>query len=281
MSGGNASEIDVINMNFLTNQPPQQLYEGQSFRVGLNIDNYAAEEKEIFLCIFDELGDYFNGIPANTCQTIKLERSDISGDTIIPSKKRVYLPGEEETYVYENVKGSMNTGMFAELNYQHKTTATSQICIKRDLEVDVKDEKCKETTQESVENTDGPLKISSLGKTIVPLGKNKVSVMLELTITNSGSGEVKNKKAVKTKENLDPMVGIIVNLLGKTKDFECDQTVGGKISFKVNQKTIKCQTTIDMEEPYIMVPVEITLDYGYSISKSTSSISILDKEGGS
>ena len=27
-------------------------------------------------------------------------------------------------------------------------------------------------------------------------------------------------------------------------------------------------------------PVEITLDYGYSLSKSTSSISILDKEGG-
>src|SRR3989344_3566020 len=86
--GGKASQADVITMNFLTNQPPQQLYEGQSFRVGLNIDNYAAEEKEAFLCIFDELGDYFNGIPANTCQTIKLERTDMSGDSIIPSKKR-------------------------------------------------------------------------------------------------------------------------------------------------------------------------------------------------
>lgn len=275
-------QADVIDMNFVTNQPPQEIYEGQSFRVGLNIDNYATAKKDVFFCIFDELGGYFNGIPADTCQTVSLESAELSGDNIVPSKKRIYLPGEEETYVYNNIKGTVSTSIFAELNYQHKTTATSQICVKRDLETEVKDEKCNEKTQDTVENTDGPLRISNLEKTFVPLGKNKVSVLLKFDVGNVGSGKVKNRNAINNnnKENLDPIVDFTVNLLGKTKDFDCTPITNGKFSLKENQKTIKCQTTIDMEDSFQMIPLEISLNYGYSISKSTSSINIIGKGGG-
>lgn len=278
---GSQAQNDAITMNFLTNQPPTELYDSQNFRVGLNIKNYAQEKKDVFVCVFDELSDYFNGIPANTCKDVKLDASELSGDNILPSDKRVYWPGEDQTYMYEKITGSMSTSIFAELTYQHKTVSTAQICVKRDIEAETSGVKCDVDSQEQVTNNDAPIKISNLEKRLVPLGKNKVSVLLNFVITNVGSGKVQNKKSLKSRDNIDPAIDIAVNLVGKTNSFKCNPTRDdGKILLKENQKTIKCEAPVDMEEPFSMVPLEITLDYGYDILTSVGPINLIGKEGG-
>ena len=275
------TQNDAVTINFLTNQPPLELYEKQNFRVGLNIKNYAQEKKDVFVCIFDELGDYFNGVPSNTCKSIKLDAAELSGNDVLPSDKRVYWPGEDQTYLYEKIDGTMSTSVFAELSYPHKTVSTSQICIKRDIEAETRGVTCDVDSKEQVENNDAPVKISNLEKRLVPLGKNKVSVMLTFDISNVGSGKVQNKKSLKGREETDPVIDMVINLVGETNSFKCNPTrEDGKILLKENQKPIKCEASVDMEEPYRMVPLEITLDYGYNILTSTNPINLIGKEGG-
>lgn len=280
-SQGRTTQDNVVVMNFLTSQPPTELYESQNFRVGLNLKNYDTSKKSVFVCIYDELSDFFSGVPRDMCKTVSLGAAELSGEKILPSDKRIYFPAEDDFYTYESIKGSMSTSIFAEANYEHKTIANSQICIKKDIELVVDDARCADNYQEQIENNDAPVKITNLKKTVFNTGKNKVALSLRFDVSNVGSGVVINKNAVASREKLEPLIDIKVNLKGITQDFKCDPVRGdGKILFKENQKTIKCDTTFDIEDSYIMNPVEITLNYGYSIKESTSSIKIIDKDEG-
>ncbi|MBU0929937.1 MAG: hypothetical protein KJ623_02600 [Nanoarchaeota archaeon] len=273
------SQNNIIDINFLTSQPPTELYDGQTFRVGLNLKNYDTSNKEIIVCVYDTLGDFFDGIPAQDCRSVKLAAAETSNENILPSDKKVYFPDESDFYSYTRITGNMQTTVFADVYYNHVTKADAQICIKRDIETETPI-KCDASSTETINNNDAPVKIKNLEKTIVPIGNNKINLMLKFDISNVGGGKLINKNAINSRENIEPTIGISVNLLGITKDFKCNPiSSNGRITLEGNQKTIKCQATIDMKQDYIINPVQITLDYGYTNNILTSAIQ-LTSEGG-
>lgn len=278
--GQGKAENDIVGINFVTNLPPQELSESQSFRIGLNVKNYDTAKKDVLICAWDELGDVFEGIPENSCESVKLEAAELSGENILPTDQKAYFPDKESFYSYKKLTDNMKTTVFADVSYNHKTKGTAQICIKKDIDTETPGVTCDATSNEEISNTAGPIQISNLKKIIFPVSGGKVNVQLQFSVSNVGSGKVINKNTVKSKEDLEPLVNLNVNLPGLTNNFKCNPTKDNKISFKENQKTIKCEATVNLEQDYIMHPVEITLDYGYNTMISTSSISLLKIEGG-
>ncbi|MBS3155215.1 hypothetical protein J4404_01815 [Candidatus Woesearchaeota archaeon] len=278
--GQGKAENNVIGINFVTNLPPQELSEGQSFRVGLNVKNYDTSKKDVLICTWDELGDVFDGIPENSCTSVKLEAAELSGENILPTDQKVYFPDKESFYSYKKLTDNMKTAVFADVSYNHKTRGVAQICIKKDIDTETPGVTCDATSDEEISNNAGPIQISNLKKMVYPVSGGKVIIQLKFDVSNVGSGKVINKNAVKSKEDIEPLINLNVNLLGLTNSFKCNPTKDNKIPFKENQKTIKCESTINLEQDYIVHPVEITIDYSYNTMISTSSISLLKIEGG-
>ncbi|MDD5650351.1 MAG: hypothetical protein PHF86_08045 [Candidatus Nanoarchaeia archaeon] len=274
--GSQTVQNDVVQLNFLTSQPPTELYEGQTFRVGLNVKNYDTKQKDVILCVYDDKNDYFSGIPADDCRPIKIGAGELSGDNIIPFDQKVYFPSQDEFYSYNKLEKDMTATIVADVYYQHTTKSNVQICIKRDVET-VTDVSC--DGEEKITNGPGPVQISNLKKTIYPIDANKVRLMLQFDVQNVGSGKVSTKESARSKENIEPPIGLKVNLIGITDNFKCTPAnTKGQITLKENQKTIKCEADINIEQDYIINPVEINLDYEYTTKILTSPIKLIKNE---
>lgn len=278
-SSGGKAQANVMEINFLTSQPPTELYEDQQFRVGLNVKNYDTKQKDVMICVYDTLSDYFSGIPADDCRPTKIEAAEISGDNILPFDERVYYPSRDEFYTYENIEKDMSSIIFADIYYKHKTKASANICLKRDLETQT-GVNCEATSKETVENSNGPVQVSNLVKTIYPMDNNKIKLILKFDVSNTGSGKVSTREAARSKENIESFVTVKIDLAGITDEFKCAETTKGKFELKLNQKTIKCEADINIEQEYIVNPVEITLDYEYTTQISSSSIKLIKIEKG-
>jgi hypothetical protein len=272
-----------IIVNFLENMPPtDSLYEEQSFRVGLEIENYATIPKKIQVCLSDTPGDYFGGIPSGVCEFVEMRQAEKTDDKIIPDIQQVYFP-THGTYAYREVTGDMTTNIIAEINYPYETEASTQICIKTDQNIKTPI-KCEmsETVPVTYKYT-APLKISSLKKDIFPISDNEIEILLKLDLQAADSGEIINYKdayaPITTKK--DVLLEFNIDLKGITNKFECSPTEFGKILFNQNRKTLICSATInkrEIDQEYLVNPLEIKIKYGYRIVKSLGPIQLISRE---
>ncbi len=280
---GGTSKNDAALFEFIPNMPPtDKLYEEQNFRVGLNLINFEEKEKQVLICAYDSLRNFAGGIPEKVCDSLRLKPAYKLQDEIVGTEERVYFPNEKDFYYYQNVEGDLGAIIYAELSYQHQTIANSQMCIKRDINVEPQGIKCDLSSSENIINNDAPVKVSNLQKDIIPLGDNEVNIRLEFDIANVGSGRIVDKQDLYSDLKKDAVVDIEVVLLRERTPviFECMGLSNGRLLFndKENRKTLICESNIYVRDEFNTEQVMITLDYGYSIEKFTNSIKILDKD---
>ena len=281
LSGSGGKE--GIIFDFIENMPPTtSLYEEQSFKVGLNIANYATIPVKTQVCISDTPGDAFGGIPSSVCEFVEMRKAE-EGDKIIPDEKEVYFPTKTGIYSYSNIEGDMTTNIIAEVSYPYETQASAQLCIKTDQNIKTP------IACEMSENLklsylyDAPIKITSLKKDIFPRSDDEIEVMLNMDIQNSGSGEVLNFKDayIPLTANKDVLLDYSIELVGLTSDFKCTPLESGKILLKQNRKTLICSATLnkrDLGQEYLTNPLKIRIKYAYKQMKSLGSISLVGRE---
>jgi len=277
---GGSSVNDAVIIEFLPNMPPtDKLFEEQNFRVGLNIINFEENEKDVEVCVYDSVGDFARGISEKECINLRLKPSYQLQNEIKGSEERVYFPAKDSYYFYDNIEGDFNSIIYSEVTYKHQTIATSSMCVKRDIDVIPQGIKCDLSSSEEVKNNNAPVKISNLKKNVIPAGDNKINLRLEFDVTNVGKGTVIDKNMIGLKRQEDSIIDIGVILRRKSPiALECTGLYNKRLLFRENQKTLICETTIDMKDEFSTEEVKFVLDYGYNMEIFTNSIDIIDKE---
>ncbi len=278
-SSGTISEPLIVN--FLQNQPPAELYEDGSFRVGLKLTSYSLKELKPSVCISDPLGDYFSGIPSNACSLVQLAKAEKVSGNIIPDTQEVYFPSISGNYNYKHVTPGLTSTIIAETYFPYQTIANTQICLKKDINVETPGVPCDLSSNEKVIQDPAPIIISDIKKDVIPKGDGKITLYLSFTIQNSGSGKVLDPLKVSPfdKDTTDgPYIDLNIKVKGTTTSFNCPPNKNKRILLKENQKAIKCEGFMNINQEYVIVPVEITLNYGYKTITSTGSIRLIGKE---
>ncbi len=279
-TGTSSGKNDVVIFEFMPNLPPQDnIYEDQPFRVGLNVVNFEEDRKEVEVCVSDILGDFVSGIPRDVCSPLLLKPAYKSGDELIGWEESIYFPDKEQFYKYIDVNEGQTVNIYSDLYYKHETNSRSQICIKRDVGIEPKGITCELNAIEKVESNNAPVKVTRLEKNVIPIGNNKVNIILEMDIENIGSGEVTTKDDFHLKRDSNPLIDVDVYLKRERPlRFTCSGLENDKLIFRENQKTIICENSVDLKDEFSMEQIQIDLNYGYKLSKVTKTINLIDKD---
>ena len=99
------TNIGGIDLEVLTNQPPDVLRENQYFSVSLKLKNNIPHPvSDINVCVFDILGSEYGGINSEECQSLSISGADHEDDKIIPEEAYVVFPEHGGSYVYHNLQ---------------------------------------------------------------------------------------------------------------------------------------------------------------------------------
>ncbi len=252
---------NVVEFSVLPERPPRNIYENTPFDIGLIVKNYDLEDKNIMICVNDEYTDYFGGIPYGSCKNVLLEKAQQFKERIIPSEKEVFMPGEGGKYAYKNIRKDEDTKFTITLRYPYTSVAFGSLCLATDY-----GQGC--NIEENVQlETKGPVKITSLKKTIIPYGGNSIQLRLEMDIQNSGTGKVIEEKDVFSDQESEPLIGIHIKLPGIRSDFQCSPLYNGKIKLFKDSITLTCVSDLELPQKMLTNPIEIKLTYGYQIEK--------------
>jgi len=279
---GATSSGQGVVAKFLENQPPRDvLYEGQNFRVGLELTNYGLDPVNALVCVYDTPSDYFGGISSNVCEQIDIKKAEKSENKIIPEIQNTFFPSESQSYFYRQITKGMSTNILADVYYPYTTRASAQICLKKDTTIKTPGVNCQMSSSETLVQDPAPLTVSNLKKDVIPQGNNQILLLLTFNM-QAFAGEIfdKDKIGIGTIKDEDKLVDVFVDLKGMPliKKFECNPNKGGRIIFKENQKVIKCQALLNLDQDYIVNPVEIKVSYGHKISVSTGQIPLVGEK---
>ncbi len=269
--GGGKSITNVIEINFLPSRPPSSIYENSQFYIALEAKNFHDKQKDVYVCVFDDFTDYFGGVPSASCKVANLPPAQHFKEEIIPSTEKLYFPDQSGRYYYKNLEKDEDVKVTLRARYEHTTKATTTICLARDYDLG-----CEMVKTITPENFDGPVKVMSIKKEIIPLGDNQITLRLEIDIKNAGNGKVISSSDVSSLEVSEPFIDVSVNLQGITNKFNCEPKYQGKIKMINNAITLKCSTDIKLDQDYLENPLIVNVRYGYEIEKVIN-VKVLNK----
>ena len=114
--GNGTSTGKGTTIEFFKSQPPSEIYEDGTFKVGIKVVNSADYDINGLLCVFDTPSDSFGGIPERPCEPISVNKGEQEKNKIIPAILTTYFPSEEGTYSYNNLGNiKTNTNIIASL----------------------------------------------------------------------------------------------------------------------------------------------------------------------
>ena len=245
--------IDSIGM--LT--PPDVLEKGQTFRLGVYVENYNSREMEGIVCVRDNMPDSFYGIPSEgdgDCQNFLASASEVissqgSQATQTPGTDKIYFPDTGQ-YVYTGLpelNKPYDAKLFVSMQYQQSSQITGTVTSP--------DEEQPIMTQEAQ-----PIRVS-VAKSIFLAGDN-YQINLEINLKNMQNIEIYDpafaeKDKIYFYADMEP-------LMLQCTDVN-NNPIAGIIEFE-NEKIIKCfaLTSSRTQQSY---PLAITLDYGIVLEK--------------
>lgn len=269
---------DDVLISFIADKPPQDtLYEGDEFQVGVDFTNYAKRQIEGQLCISDSPADTYGGIPNRECEDVILESAEGT-----PSKYEANFP---TLYSYNNLQEdlSMSTIIIATFKYLGETSASPQVCIKRDRDIKVPSNiPCSDSETISgskLATTNAPIAINSIKKSVAYLGKDSIRLMLEIEIKKISDGDIIDKDLSSEDVPEEQFVDFSASFLGlESAAFRCTGIENGQISLKESPKIVRCSAPITMNQDYYFDPLIIKLDYGFKKTVSTGTIKLIKGE---
>ncbi len=237
------------------------LERGETFKVGIHIDNYDSKDKQGMLCVKDNLADSFQGIPTEgegDCQSFfvkasqTVKQSQQSSSSQVPGTTTLYFP-EQGGYNYANLPPALNAPFDAKLLVSLKYRQNSQITGT----VTSPDETQPVLTQDSQ-----PI-MTSIKKSVYQEGSD-YKINLQLTFIKQAGYDIYSSTFSEKNK-----VALLVEM--PPLNIQCTDLNNNPVSVidfeeKQNEKIIKCfaLTSSLTQQSY---PLVITLDYGVDLKK--------------
>lgn len=282
-----------INIEFLPEQPPDEIYEGSPFSVNINMVNYATTHPiSGEICISDTLSDTFAGIAGEQCHSFYLQEAFLESDE--KGNIRRATPWQEAinlgTYEYNNIPGKntpLQTNFILTANYQYTATLSTTICLSNQIFGSSRSSRFNCPQTELIRSTDfgidaehSPVTIQQMKK-IVQSGKDQsyVDLLLEFLIVNRGGGIVVSPYERVSSSKQEGPILLTLSLDGEFI-FECTPYPDFNLYLNPNGETnIVCRATVPIDSLGQNAYLEANLQYGYSFIQVFGPVSIFPIPG--
>lgn len=243
------------------------LQQGETFLVGIHIENYDKQARIGQVCIRDNIADNFQGISSQgdgecqffniaAAQVVKKETTSLMGkqitETITPGTTDVYFPQNNE-YSYIGLPSLLKPydGLLTvSLRYRQISQATATVTVPG-------------TEQPTISQEPAPIMVG-VTKTV---HKTQEGYKLDLEISLQKRQDIKIFSSDFTQENISYFNAEIV-----PETMSCSTTAGEPVHGVItigNEKLIKCSSLVSLSgQASQSYPLVITLDYGVDIEKS-------------
>lgn len=255
-----------IEISFIQELPPAEVFEGQIFEIGFNLENKGAEDVQN--------GIYTLGM--NEQQIImldeKINRFNIKGKSTfnpLGGQERIILKAQANTLGEQ--LGSQSTTIIANACYEYSTSATLMTCI--DPQPLKKEQKtCTTSTITQSGGQGGPVAVTQVEPKLIPhTDTEKIIPSYMIQIQNTGTGQVIDTKQVYEactgrnlgKENYDL---VSVSAVLSDEILTCEPT---QIRLKQSDNKILCKLDkgINKNTANYKAPLTINIEYGYMQTK--------------
>ncbi len=253
------SRIDTVTSG-------KSLQPGETFYVGVRVDNYDMKERQIELCIKDTVLDQYGGITGQgECQQVYLQAAEktqkksnsafgsSTQEEIVPGTKDVYFP-QNNQYMYSGLP-KMNQAfpayLIVSIKYPETTEATAAISVP-------------DPTQSSLVQEPSQI-YTGLSKSIYAQG-DSYKVNLDLNVQKNTATRIYLQDYSESNEN---KTYFSTKLRGQPLD--CRSTNGqpiGSILELKDSKTIKCSTVLYQSSQRQDYDLIITYIYNVVLEKS-------------
>ncbi len=257
----------ISGIDYLTSG--KTLQQGESFYVGVHIENYDREARSGEVCISDNVADTYGGISSQeggeckffnvaAADVVKKESSGLFGKSITeevtPGKADVYFP-EDAIYSYSGLPSSQQPWpqtLYASLRYRQKSQITGTVAVPS-------------PGYETIVLSQEPAPLA-LGVTkSIHRVQDSYKVDLEMKLVKKQS-QAKILSYDFAQENVTYFMAEI-----SPQRLNCYLTSGEPVSGKVtieNERLIKCSSIMYLGgETQQSYPLVVTLDYGVAIEK--------------
>ncbi len=244
------------------------LQQGESFYVGVHIENYDQKSKTGEVCILDNVADTYGGISSQdngeckffsiqAADVVKKETSTLTGkkivDDITPATVDVYFP-EDGFYSYAGLPASQqpwSQKMYVSVRYRQSSQATGTVSIPTPG-----------YEQIALAQEPSPLLIAATKS----IHRVQDSYKVDLEISLKRQQQVKIYSADFTEENTTYFAAQL-----SPQQLQCSlangEIIRGKVTMQ-NERLIKCSSVVYLSgESQQAYPLVIALDYGVAIEK--------------
>jgi hypothetical protein len=218
---------------------------GDSFFIDVLIENFDSEPKSGEICIRDEIGDEYGGVPT-TCRQFNIPAATYLGDVLqSPASINVAFP-DSGNYKYENLPIDANSKLYVSISYTQRSTASAAIKVP-----------VPQTETITFQQKSSPIAVTA-DKTVSSRDDN-MKVNLKIGLTKQGNYNITSTDFKRES------IGISTNF--GSYNLDCPEVQQGFIDFK-STKFISCSALLPREQ--ISYPLLIYLDYGVKLSKELS-----------
>jgi hypothetical protein len=270
--GGERTSIGGIDLEFLKNQPPEEIYENSNFVVGLKLTNSLPEAVQgIRVCVSDIISSEHQGIVGEECQILTIGGAEHNDKRIIPEEEIIYFPKSKQAYSYKNMNlGPDETTIFAEITYPVKTTSTLDLCLKKDPTAEITEFSCETNsifTGNEINSPFSPISVEKVESTITSEG-DKNRIFLEVYFKKSSLGEVSSLVED------DMLMGFKISLGAKEIVFSCNTKKEGYIEFNDLSEKVTCNGLVELVEEIEVNSLKIEMSYDYVVKTTKNLIKI-------
>ncbi len=262
------TESKGLTIRFLEGQPPlDEIMAGQNFRVTIELTNNDPESVSGTIKLSDTPSDEFSSLQGKEESSFSLQPAEVLQEgserisKSIPSQERITFG----PYLYDESRAfkGMTTNFVTEIITNHRSTATTQFCVKSSTSQESKCPNKETITSFGPRGNLGPVKITRIEKTVIP-DEGFVTANLKITIKNTGKGKINNE---------DQMLSSFdIRILGDSS-LTCSKT--DRLSLKEGERTITCSAEIGIsEELFRQEVLEISYDYPYKIIETLGPIKV-------
>jgi len=278
---------DGLDMEFLKNAPPENVFEGSQddggkvitsdFPISLRLKNEGASNIEEGILIFASEKAYVN---------VSLESKE--RQEFIIKGKSIYSPVGDEEFVTltagaKRISAQSETHpstIFATACYPYNTILGTSVCIDTDIIGEVRGKKvCDIKDLTFSEGQGAPVAVTKIETRMLPdVDVNKVKPHFIIFIENKGNGEVVNSKKLgaacsSSGLNYTDFNTLTISASLPQGDLKCSENVDpGPAAVRLREKEdiVRCtlEDGIDIGRDAYTAPLKIELNYGYTFTIS-------------
>jgi len=259
----------AIDMNFLVNAPPSELYENSPFRVGVHLKNSGAghDTNGILLIGYEE--DYIEFGEDSRYYTQNRVDFNLEGRTL----QNLY--GQDEKFLFElstkdvdRMTTHHESNIYVTACYDFMTFATVEVCIDTDIYNERDNEKVCRVSDTLLKDQGAPVAIKRIEHEMLPDGLDLIKPTFKIYVQNVGSGKVINENSVEkacssetlSKDEDMDIIDIEVKMGGVS--LECAPL---PLHLQRNNDFVRCWHPDGINTNFVTFQsfLEIKLSYGY------------------